>query len=324
MATIGQIRGLILEEFILFLLQNCGYRILDEKDGIDIREGKSGLEVQGRGEWHQVDALVAYDNTPAFVFPVRLIVEAKAYDKKRPVGLPVVRNAVGVLKDLNENYFSFNAGEEPLKMRRFNYVHAIFSLNAFSVNAQRYALAHQVFLIQYVHNPLFGNVQNAFKALTSDDIDKEVTKKVDMRQLRMSVRNFIQSEEDFHFPGLSAVSGKLRRILSGFQQIQGSYFGLLNGEYPVHLTSRSPLIGLSGTKKIVGEAKINESRNVIELTLGDDNLLRMELPEIISNLALLQSEGFSRRESFVTITGPIENELRTITIWFTLSFGMFT
>jgi hypothetical protein len=112
MASINQVRGALLEEVVLKLLENAGYRRLTEADadGGELRMGRSGLELRGRGEWHQVDALVSYDFTPAFIYPIRLIVEAKAYLKNNgKVDIKDIRNAVGVLKDVNENYFSFNS-----------------------------------------------------------------------------------------------------------------------------------------------------------------------------------------------------------------------
>ena len=128
--TIPQIRGAILEELVLVLLDKAGYRILNENDGDELRNGPNGLELQGRGEWHQVDALVSYDFTPAFIYPLRLIVEAKAYDTK--VGIDVIRNAVGVVKDVNENYFTHKSTQgQEYKIRRFNYAYAVFSLNGF-------------------------------------------------------------------------------------------------------------------------------------------------------------------------------------------------
>ena len=48
MISLPQIRGAILEEIVLRLLENAGYRILNESDGEEIRNGRNGLELQGR------------------------------------------------------------------------------------------------------------------------------------------------------------------------------------------------------------------------------------------------------------------------------------
>ena len=106
MASITQIRGLLLEEIVLYLLEKVGYRIINSgADGTRI--GSVGLEVQGRGEWHQIDALAAFDYTPSFMYPLRLIVEAKCYNIRHPVQIEVASNSLGFLRDLTENYFIY-------------------------------------------------------------------------------------------------------------------------------------------------------------------------------------------------------------------------
>src|ERR1035438_7248250 len=121
-------RGAILEELVLYLLKMVGYRVV-EAPSEGTRGGHSGLEVKGRGAWHQIDALAAFDLTPAFMYPLRLMVEAKCYSSRSPVGIEVVRNSVGVLKDIAENYFTFlpsRGDQTAIPVPRFNYYSAIF------------------------------------------------------------------------------------------------------------------------------------------------------------------------------------------------------
>ena len=108
MASIHQIRGALLEEIVLLLLARSGYRrILVGEEGT--RNGPAGLEVEGRGTHHQIDALVTQLHSHAFVYPIRLLVEAKCQGK--PVRLTVIRSAVGTLFDINQNYFSGRLAE---------------------------------------------------------------------------------------------------------------------------------------------------------------------------------------------------------------------
>jgi hypothetical protein len=111
MATITQIRGALLEEAVLFLLRKVGYETYDPaalslSQLQHMRAGHSGLEVRGRGTWHQLDAFALWKHSPAFMYPLHLMVEAKCYASYRPVGVAVPRNSVGVLKDISENYFT--------------------------------------------------------------------------------------------------------------------------------------------------------------------------------------------------------------------------
>ena len=98
MARITQIRGALLEEAVLFLLRKVGYEIYEppvRASAFDnMRMGRSGLEVRGRGAWHQLDAFAVWTHSPAFMYPLQLMVEAKCYAVNRPVGIEVARNSV--------------------------------------------------------------------------------------------------------------------------------------------------------------------------------------------------------------------------------------
>lgn len=75
---IMEVRGLVLEEIVLYLLEKVGYRVITAGE-TGTRVGHSGLEVQGRGEWYQIDAIAAFYFTPSFMYHLRLMVEAKCY-----------------------------------------------------------------------------------------------------------------------------------------------------------------------------------------------------------------------------------------------------
>lgn len=100
------------------------------------------LLVQGRGATHQVDVLGEFALTPAFSLPIRMFLEAKF--NRHPCPLPVVRNAHGVIHDINEN-FVHASGSQP--RRRYHYVYALFSASGFTGPAQDYALAQQISLV---------------------------------------------------------------------------------------------------------------------------------------------------------------------------------
>src|SRR5258707_15450260 len=106
MADISGIRGMLLEEAILYLLRVSGYRTLEiltpGNDPTIHGDCYSGLKVLGRGGVHQIDAIADFTITLPFSYPHRLLVEAKCYSDDRPIGIEFVRNAVGVLKDVGE------------------------------------------------------------------------------------------------------------------------------------------------------------------------------------------------------------------------------
>ena len=242
-------RGIILEELVLYLLALVGYRVVSAGEE-GTRPGRSGLEVQGRGEWHQIDALAAFDRTPAFVYPQRLMVEAKCYARGRPVGIEVARNAVGVLKDISENYFTYSPvdpGEPTVQVRRFNYHSAVFSTSGYTSGAQRFSIAHQVFLIQYEKVFLLEPVIDGLLSLQEEHIrdDRADESEVSAR-LRNEIRGMLagQGSMDLAVDSILTEAGSdhvRSAIVRPLLQIRGSYFGTLQGRWPMHLLARSPL-----------------------------------------------------------------------------------
>ena len=89
-----------------------------------------------------MDVLGEFALTPAFSLPIRMFIEAKYYRDRYK--LPVVRNAHGVIDDVNEN-FVHASGSRP--RRRYQYVYALFSASGFTEQAQAYALAQQISLV---------------------------------------------------------------------------------------------------------------------------------------------------------------------------------
>ena len=262
MASIGQIRGALLEEIVLHLLENVGYRIVNSgEDGT--KDGRAGLEIQGRGEWHQVDGLAIFDYTPSFMYPLRIIVEAKCHAKEK-VGIDVVRNSLGVLRDVTENYFTYHPNNneevnEEMQIQRFNYHSAIFSSSGYTKGAQRYAIAHQIFLIQYQKIPIIrpvidtllnmnaeifrnGNHTQNGEYVNFDENNPFKLFRYNFRKVLKSA-NVSRSEEAllnafFTEEGINLIR---ENIISQMRMIKGSYYGMLQGKYPVHLLSDTEL-----------------------------------------------------------------------------------
>lgn len=144
--TKTQTAGYLLEEVVAHLLRSSGYRLLDATDDPDaLVVAGNGLRVRGRGAQHQADALGDLDVPIPFSLPVRLFVEAKCVKDK--TGLDVIRNAHGVVHDVNERLHSASPEMGDLHRRRVQYRYSVFSTGGFSEDAQRFALAHQISLV---------------------------------------------------------------------------------------------------------------------------------------------------------------------------------
>ncbi|NIE66892.1 hypothetical protein [Burkholderia sp. Ax-1719] len=334
MATISQIRGALLEEAVLFLLQKIGYEVFDPRtlavrpiDGL--RSGHSGLEVRGRGTWHQLDAFALWRHSPAFMYPLQLMVEAKCYSAHRPVQIEVPRNAVGVLKDISENFFTVRTRRGSIfQAVRYNYAAAIFSTSGFTRGAIEYAIAHQVFLIQYEDVPA---IQPLVDAIFSFD---ETCLKAINNAAASAVRTFfrailngenvdIEIESTLTASGITLLTGSIVRACT---RIQGSYFGMLQGRWPLHLLRAAPLPPSAFTSDTVRCEVRGNDRNEwkfvpANLTQGDSAWFELEfsLPPLIAELvadawdddvavAQIKQEHFS----FIDLAGVIGGIQRNV------------
>lgn len=139
------LKGYILEEALAYLIRKTGYKLIvdKEQDPIELRNRGNGLVVVGRGGEHQADVLGQLLWIPTFTYPIRLFVEAKFRNSK--VGIDIVRNAVGIIDDLNQNYSPMT--ESRILVKRYSYNFAIFSTSGFTKNAVDMAIAHKISLI---------------------------------------------------------------------------------------------------------------------------------------------------------------------------------
>lgn len=247
MANVSQIRGALLEEAVLFLLEKVGYETININPEIPdscLRSGHCGLEVRGRGSWHQIDALASFISSPAFMYPLRLMVEAKCYQERRPVGIDVARNAVGVLKDITENYFSLpKRGSPDIQIPRFNYHSAIFSTSGFTGGAAEYAMAHQVFLIQYENVPVIQPLIDAIMRFDENCVTESGKRAIaEVRKCyRLSLKGQSANTIIGQFITGRGIALIENALVNTLQRIQGSYFGMLQGRWPLHLLTSTPL-----------------------------------------------------------------------------------
>ena len=142
----SQAKGYLLEIVLAKLLKVNGYDLVTSSDNEIRFLGRNGLNVKGRGGYHQFDSLGTFRITPPFVYPIRLFLEAKFYTNNK-VGIDRVRMGIGILQDVNTNYSTVTMKDEELKLPKYNYNYAIFSTSGFTGDAQRLALAHKIRLI---------------------------------------------------------------------------------------------------------------------------------------------------------------------------------
>ncbi|MDT2830697.1 hypothetical protein P7H62_05305 [Vagococcus carniphilus] len=175
----GQARGYLLEIMLEKLLKVNGYNVITQPDNCDIFIKGNGLNLRGRGGFHQFDSLGTLRITPPFMYPLRIFLEAKFYSDGSNVGIDVVRKGVGILQDVNTNYSTVLMNDNELSLPRYNYNYTVFSASGFSKGAQLYAIAHKIYLVDLdnefliIKRGITGLVDWLFNELgTDEDIEK--------------------------------------------------------------------------------------------------------------------------------------------------------
>lgn len=237
MPRIGQIRGMLLEEALLHLLRGSGYRTVEDQAGDEtLRRGSSGLFVKGRGSDHQIDAIADFIVHQPFSHPQRLLVEAKCYSEK--VRLPVLRNAVGVFKDVSEYWVSSSEHVPPKK--RYHYQYALFSASSYTRNAERYAFAQDIYLIPLANSQFLRPIINAIFDLSEADFNAAPDENidVDLGHFRHSIRCGLKGfnlGDDYPLVNHHSIEPKLATLITACHRIDCAFIATLRGSFPVFL-----------------------------------------------------------------------------------------
>ncbi|MFF4521302.1 hypothetical protein [Streptomyces bluensis] len=210
----SSLRGYLLEESLAWLLRSSGYRLLvhEDQDPVELVSDGDTLRVRGRGAVHQVDVLGEFAFTPAFSMPVRLFLEAKYYQSR--CGLEVVRNAHGVVHDVNENFMTA-LGTRP--RQRYKYSYALFSASGFTPDAQKYALAHQISLVDLSGASfawLLGHIGTTAQSLYKAQQHLPGASPFPVSWMRTELRRGLQTSPLDLLSNPSAPEGRFRRAVT--------------------------------------------------------------------------------------------------------------
>jgi len=236
------LRGMLLEEAILYIISKTGYLpIFKENGDPSLHDGHSGLEVYGRGTKHQIDAVADYQYTPPFCNQQRLLIEAKFKGSK--TGIDIVRNAVGVHKDVSEYWVVDNTTDERIAKKRFHYLYAIFSKEPFTKPAQDFAYAQDIFLLPLKRNTLFKPIIEAIDNISFDG----VLEKPKLSTVRQYVRsrffeNIFFNAEDNGEMDVAALfwellGGKLDDFINICLNRGFGFITMFDGKFPVFLSA---------------------------------------------------------------------------------------
>lgn len=236
--TPSQIRGVLLEEVVLYLLRASGYRTVEKADiskDPTLTTHSAGIAVHGRGEKHQIDAIGDFFLSPPFGHPLRLLVEAKCYDN--PVGIAAVRNAVGVMKDVCEFWVipkEDHGSRRSAPHKRFHYQYAVISTSGFTGQAQRYAFAHDIFLISLAKSGFFKPVIDAIKRVSISQFGSAVKDEGFLSRMRERFRFKLRNDHSY-LTEVEEAATVLDAVIATTRKIGKAYLSALASRYPVFL-----------------------------------------------------------------------------------------
>ncbi len=224
----SQLMGYLFEVVVLELLHKNGFSEIDvaREPQERVRETREGfVELKGRGCWHQIDCPCEYNRMIPFSFPLRLLGEVKFY--KSPLEKRYIREFIGVIKDIQENYFVTDAMAPrdiyPRKLETGVY----FSANGFQAEAEKLAYAHGIKTISYANNYLLDRVKHLIEELEKNYLSVRCLKE-DWRDFRSDfvrcLRNGYQTDafrgRDYWADGyqyvLNELSEAIREIRTSF------------------------------------------------------------------------------------------------------------
>lgn len=245
------LRGYILEEVLAYLIRTTGYDLLVDpiQDPQELDIGRNGdLVVKGRGAVHQADVLGQLKWIPAFTFPLRLFIEAKF--RKKAIGLPIVRNAVGTVLDINQN--NSPTRDNPEILQKYQYAYAIFSTSGFTQPAVDMALAHQISLID-LSIPDFSDLRTTIDRSADEIISRFYSgeDKPNRKGFISSIRSILRRRLDTQPPGIESdrtrdliseerVSGYLSPVVEKAKEFDELFVAMVNGPYMILLKADNP------------------------------------------------------------------------------------
>lgn len=233
MATLVQIHGMLLEEAILCILRHAGYKTIEGPDNDpSLCRMPGGLGVRGRGGSHQIDAIGDFLVYQPFTFPQRLLVEGKCWKKR--VDISIVRNAVGILRDVSEYWLSRRTEATP--KNRCHYQFAIFSASEFTREAQRYAFAQDIYLVPLGKSQFFGSVVTAIRGVAPSDLSK-VGMPAELRDLRAKTRAYLRtslSNDELDSADWSGMDS-LTDLRQAVQSVREGFIALADSRFPLFL-----------------------------------------------------------------------------------------
>ena len=270
------------EIILLRLLEENDFREIQWVDGNRTRRQRQQfLEMRGRGCWHQIDCPCEYGNFIPFINPIRLLGEVKFYLK--PIKKNEIRNFIGVIKDIQENYFTSDDGNLPTE--RYTELGVFFSANGFDEEAEKLAFAHNIKTVSHKSVALMKPIKEDLEELERNYLSTRLCVAAGQqaqftRVLKQYLQNDDQALDDlkrlYNPPeGFDIV---IERLRNRFKAIRSNFVATTSGGVLIHFVCDSvfpeDLFKATDTQKCRVFYYMERNQRYFYLTFSEDTQKR--------------------------------------------------
>lgn len=197
----SQLKGYLFEIIIMELLRKNNFTKIntDIEPEDRVREERLGfIEFKGRGCWHQIDCPCDYSKFIPFSYPLRLLGEVKFY--KSPLAKKYIREYIGVIKDIQENYFVADGVNPQDFYPRKMEIGVYFSANGFQAEAEKLAYAHGIKTVSYENNCLIDRLKILIEEFERNYLSVKCMKDDAWTEFRQDFIYMLQCGEPYYYP----------------------------------------------------------------------------------------------------------------------------
>ncbi len=241
----SQLKGYLFEMIIMELLRKNRFIEVNvsEEPHERVRMIRDGfIEFKGRGCWHQIDCPCDYCGLIPFSYPLRILGEVKFY--RNPLQKKHIREYIGVIKDIQENYFVADGVNVQDFYPRKLEIGVFFSANGFQAEAEKLAYAHGIKTVSYENNYLINRIKVLVEELERHCLSVECMNSDVWGQFRQDFRDGIRYGYYYNSPISHAYLGGrymrvIRDIHESLSEIRTSFIATTATGVFLHFVSES-------------------------------------------------------------------------------------
>ncbi|ETA69122.1 hypothetical protein MettiDRAFT_2616 [Methanolobus tindarius DSM 2278] len=236
------LRGYMLEVVVRRLLEENDFEVIKKETKGKVEFRGDNIEIKGRGTWHQIDSPCIYNKSIPFTYDLRLLAEVKFY--KDEVQKNRIREYIGVIKDISENYF-LDDNNTIDNQKRYTDIGVFFSASGFQIEAEKLAFAHGIKTVSYKNNQTMSIIRDLILNLEENYLYSK--KCVGKGNLKSFMKDFYQllentSDETWmkferYYNPLEGARDKVYELSQNIRRINSSFFGVTETNYFIHFLS---------------------------------------------------------------------------------------